>query len=229
MNITAGGFFLSVQLACDLKVGQKFKKNDILAYDKKFFSKSKLDGVRFNIGSIQKVACMSSYSTYEDSTFITKKLSEDMASDIVMQKAVTLGKNANVDYMVNIGDEVKVGDELLRFEMSFEDDTLNKFLSSIGDELKEDIKSLGRTPIKSKYSGVIEDIKIYSTVDLEELSPSLQKIVSKYYTGIDQKKKLLNKYDKSETSYKMGILLNEPTAKVDTKDGKVKGNDVGEG
>lgn len=225
----AGGFFLSIQLQSNLKVGQKFKKNDILAYDKKFFSDSKLDGVRFNIGSIQKVACMSSFSTYEDSTFITKKLSEDMAADIVMQKPVTIGKNANVDYIVNIGDEIKVGDELMRFEMSFEDDTLNKFLSNIGDELQESIKSLGKTPIKSKYSGVIEDIKIYSTVDLEELSPSLQKIVSKYYAGIDKTKKLLNKYDKSESSYKMGVLLNEPTDKVETRDGKVKGNEVGEG
>lgn len=225
----AGGFYLSIQLESQLKLGQKFKKNDVLAYDKKFFTNSKIDGVRFNIGSIQKVACMSSYSTYEDSTFITKKLNEDMAAEIVMEKSVTLGKNANVDFIVNVGDEIKVGDELMRFEMSFEDNSINKFLDSIGTDLQEDIRSLGRTPIKSKYSGVIEDIKIYSTVDLEELSPSLQKLVSKYYAGINEKKDLLNKYDKSDASYKMGVLLNEPTGKVDSRDGKVKGNDVGEG
>ncbi|NNV04706.1 hypothetical protein, partial [Brevibacillus sp. MCWH] len=188
-----------------------------------------LNGNRFNIGSLQKVACMSGYATYEDSTFITKKLSIDMTSEIVMQKPVVLGKNANVDYMVKVGDEVKVGDDLIRFETSFEDDSLNKFLKSVGDELKEEIRSLGKTPVKSKYTGVIEDIKIYSTVDLDELSPSLRKIVSDYYEKINKKKKVLEKYDKNDSSFKAGILFTEPVGKVETKDGKVKGHEVGEG
>lgn len=225
----AGGFYLTNQLTSDYKVGQTFKKNDILASDKKFFTDSKLHGNRFNIGSLQKVACMSAFSTYEDSTFITKKLSQEMASDIVMQKHIVLGKNANVDHIVKVGDHITVGDELIRFEMSFEDDSLNKFLSAVGDDLKEEIKSLGKTPIKSKYTGEIVDIKIYSTVELDELSPSLRKIVQGYYDRINKKKKVLNKYDNSKQTHKLGVLVNEPTAKVETKDGKVKGNEVGEG
>lgn len=225
----AGGFYLPNKLVFKLKKGDKFKKDDILAYHEKFFTDSKINGNRFNIGSLQKVACMSGYATYEDSTFITKKLSIDMTSEIVMQKPVVLGKNANVDYMVKVGDEVKVGDDLIRFETSFEDDSLNKFLRSVGDELKEEIRSLGKTPVKSKYTGVIEDIKIYSTVDLDELSPSLRKIVSDYYEKINKKKKVLEKYDKNDSSFKAGILFTEPVGKVETKDGKVKGHEVGEG
>lgn len=225
----AGGFYLSNKLICNLKVGDKFKKNDIIASDEKFFTRSKIDGTRFNIGSLQKIACMSSYSTYEDSTFITKKLTEDMASEIVMCKTITLGKNANVDFLVKPGDNITVGDDLIRFEISFEDDSLNKFLETVGENVKEEIKSLGKTPIKSKYTGVIEDVKVYSTVELDELSPSLRKIVSNYYKRIDRKKNIINKYDKSNSVYKMGVLLNEPTGKIETKDGKVKGNEVGEG
>ena len=235
----AGGFFLSNQLDFHYKKGDKIKKNDILASDKNFFKQSKFFGNRFNIGSLQKVMCFSTYSTYEDSTFITKKLSTDMASKIVMEKPVVLGKNANVDYIVKIGDKVQVGDELIKFELSFEEDTLNKFLANIGDTLKEEIKTLGKTQIKSKYSGVIEDIKIYSTVELDELSPSLKKIVSNYYTKINKKRKVIEDFSKSNLSklnlentnnvYKAGILLNEPTTKVETKDGKVKGHEVGEG
>lgn len=225
----AGGFYLSNKLAVDLKNGQKFKKSDILASDEKFFNRSKALGTRFNIGSLQKVACMSSYSTYEDSTFITKKLSEDMASDIVMMKTVVLGKNASVDYLVKAGDTVTVGDDLIRFEQSFDDESLNTFLGTVGDALKEEIKSLGKTPVKSKYSGVIEDVRIYSTVDMEELSPSIQKIATTYYNRINKRNMLLNKYDKTKTSYKCGIILSEPIGKIDSKDGKLKGNDVGEG
>lgn len=225
----AGGFYLSNQLDCKLKVGQSFKKDDIIASDKNFFHYDKLNGNRFNIGSLQKVACMSTYSTYEDSSFITKKLSEDMSAKIVMQKPVVLGKNANIDYIVNVGDEVQVGDELMRFELSFEKDNLNNFLASIGEDLQEEIKSLGKTPIKSKYTGTIIDIKMYSTVDLDELSPSLRRLMTKYYDRIKKKHKVINAHDKSEAIYKMGILLNEATGKIETKDGKIKGNEVGEG
>ena len=225
----AGGFYLSNQLSCDLKVGQTVKQNDIIASDKNFFHNDKLNGNRFNIGSLQKVACMSTYSTYEDSSFITKKLSEDMTAKIVMQKPVVLGKNANVDHIVNVGDEVQVGDELMRFELSFEQDNLNNFLASIGEDLQEEIKSLGKTPIKSKYTGTVIDIKMYSTVDLEELSPSLRRLMTKYYERIKKKHKVIDSHDKSKAIYKMGILLNEATGKIETKDGKIKGNEVGDG
>jgi hypothetical protein len=172
---------------------------------------------------------MSTYATYEDSTFVTRKIGRDMSANIIMERPVVLGRNANVDYIVEIGQEVQVGDELIRYETSFEEDTLNKFLTSVGKELREEIKTLGKTPIKSKYSGVIEDIKIYSTVELNDLSPSLKKIVSKYYDNINKKKKLLNKYDDSNSIYKCGVLINDPTAKVETKDGKIKGYEVGDG
>lgn len=172
---------------------------------------------------------MSAYFTYEDSSCFTKKLSEDMTTKIVMQKPVVLGKNANVDYIVNVGDKVQVGDELMRFEMSFKEDEINKFLASIGDDLKEEIHSLHQTPIKSKYTGTIIDIKMYSTVELEELSPSLRKLMTKYYDRIKKKHKVIDKHDKSKSVYKMGVLLNESTGKIEAKYGKIKGNDVGEG
>lgn len=227
---SSSGFYISNKLNTDFKTGDKVKKNDILAYEHKFFTNDGHNGNRFNIGSLQKVAIMSAYSTYEDSCFITKKLSGDMSSEIVMMKDVIIGKNANVDHMVNIGDQIHVGDLLVSFETSFADEQLNKFLASVGDDLKEEIKSLGKVPIKSKYSGVIEDIKIYSSVDTDELSPSLQKIVKAYYTKINKKKKIIDKYDKNSTIVKAGILFNEPTEKIKpTSDGKLKGREVFDG
>lgn len=227
---SSSGFYISNKLNTDFKLGDKVKKNDILAYENKFFTNDGHNGNRFNIGSLQKVAIMSAYSTYEDSTFVTNKLSKDMASEIIMMKDVTIGKNANVDHIVNIGDSIGVGDVLVSFETSYEDDQLNKFLASVGDDLKEEINSLGKVPIKSKYSGTIEDIKIYSSVDLDELSPSLQKIVKKYYDRINTKKKIINKHDKNDGIIKAGILFNEPTGKIQpTPDGKLKGKEVFDG
>lgn len=225
----AGGFFLTNQLTCNLEVGQRVKKNDILASDSKFFTDSKLTGNRFNIGTLCKAAIMSSYSTFEDSTEITKKMAREMASEITMCKPVVLGANTNVDFIVKVGDKVEVGDELIRFERSFNEDMYNKLLANIGDELEQEITMSSKEQVKSKYSGIVSDIKIYSTVDLDQLSSSLRFIVSSHYNKIKKRKKVLDKYDKGNSIVKCGILFNEPTEPIETKDGKVKGHVVNEG
>lgn len=226
----SSGFYISNKLDCDLKLGDKVKKNDIIGYEDKFFTNDGHNKNRFNIGSLQKIAIMSSYSTFEDSTFVTKKMSEEMASDIVMMTDVIIGKNSNIGKMVKVGDSVNSGDILIEYDTSFEDSGINKFLDSISDELHDEVKSLSRTPIKSKYSGVIEDIKIYTTIDTEDMSPSLQKIMKEYYGNINRKKKILNKYDKSEGIVKAGLLITEAGDKLKpSSDGKIKGKEVFDG
>ncbi len=226
----AGGFHVSKHMASNFKKGDKFKKNDILAYEDKFFSENSAYGNRFNIGSLQKVALLSSSLTYEDSSYISKKLSREMATEVVMQKQAVLGPNTNVDFMVKIGDKVQNGDELIRFEKSFNEDSINQLLLNVGDELKEDIIMSGKDKVKSKYSGVIEDIKVYCTVELEELSPSLRQIVNQYYNKINAKKRMLEKYDKSGSVVKCNMLFNEPTGKVEpNNNGVFRGAKVNEG
>ena len=226
----AGGFHVSKHMNCNFKKDAKFKKNDILAYDDKFFSQNSAFGNRFNVGSLQKVALLSSSLTYEDSSYISKKLSREMATEIVMQKQAVLGPNTNVDFMAKIGDKVQNGDELIRFEKSFNEETINQLLFNVGDEFKEDIIMSGKDKVKSKYAGTIEDIKVYCTVELEELSPSLRQIVSAYYNKVNNKKKLLEKYDKSGSVVKCNMLFNEPTGKVTPNgNGVFRGAKVNEG
>ena len=88
----------------------------------------------------------------------------------------------------------------------------------------------GKDKIKSKYSGEIIDIKVFCTVDLEELSPSLRQIVSQYYNKINAKKKLLEKYDKSGSVVKCNMLFNEPVSKVEpNNNGVIRGAKVNSG
>lgn len=223
----ASGFYVANKLNCNLNVGDKFKAKDIIAYEDRFFSEDSINGNRMNIGSLQKVAVMSAYSTYEDSAFITKKVSQDMGTSVIMMKDISVGKNSDVDFIVNVGDTVEVGDPLISFSTSYDDKRMNEFLRTISDEQGDDIRDLAKTHLKSKYGGVVEDIKIYSSVDLSELSPSLKTIVSNYYNKINKKRKLLNKYDKTDSVVKAGILINEPTDKIPTSaDGKIKGKNV---
>ena len=227
----AGGFYLSKKMIPNYKKGDTFKKNDILAQDRDFFTNSEHFGNQFNIGTLEKIALLSSAATFEDSSYVTKQVSRDMASEIVMQKQVVLGPNTNVDYMVKIGDTVQSGDELIRFEQSFDEDSLNVLLSNVGEDMKEDIMMNNKEKVKTKYSGVIEDIKVYSSVSLNDLSPSLRKVVNKHYNRIKDRRKLLEKYDKSNNPLvKCNMLFNENTKTVKTtNDGKFKGVALNDG
>ena len=225
----AGGFFLTNKMNCDnLKKGTKFKKNDVLAYNTRFFSSSKDQGVRFNIGTLAKIACVASYANFEDADMVTDKLSKKLGTQICMEETAIIGKNGNVDYIVKKGQEVGVNDPLIIYDQSSDDASFNKMLAHIGKDLKEEITGMGKVPVKSKYAGVIEDIKIYATVDTKEMSPSLRKIVEGYYSEIRARDAVIKKHYKGANPN--GFAFMERAEKIEpTQDGKIMGIKVGEG
>ena len=226
---SGGGFFLSNVLVTDLKVGSKFKKNDVLAYHKDFFKNDEFNNCRMVMGTLTKVAIMSTYNTYEDSTIITQSLSERCATEMCFLKSAVIGKNSNVFYIVKKGQEISVGEPLVQFDTSYEDESINALLANLSETEKSNVLEGARNEIKSKYSGVIEDIKIYSTVDLDEMNPSLRKIVSSYYREINKKKEILEKYDPESKGsvVKCGMLVTDTTKKIQpNKFGVIKGEHV---
>ena len=227
-----GGFELSNVLITNLKVGDKFKKNDTLAWHKDFFKYIPTQGVRMNVGARIKVALYSTYNTYEDADFITRKVSDMCSTEMCFRIKTSIGKNSNIFNMVKVGDSVNVGDPLIEFDESFEDSDINKLLASLegNDELMDAVTKNSRNMKKSKYSGVIEDIKIYSASELEDLSPSLQKIVGDYYKKIDRKNRILNKYDKEGKTVKCGLMMTESSGKTEPdRYGNIRGIKVNDG
>lgn len=227
-----GGIYLENKLDTSFKVGDKFKKDAILAFDKSFYKDTGVFGNRLTFGTLLKSAIMSDPSTYEDSTFITKRASEKMSADIVKMKTFVIKKNSSVDYMIKKGDTVRIGDDLIRFDTSYDEDELNKLLSNVRDDLQEEIINMGKTNITSKYAGIIKDVVVYPTVPLDEMTPSLAKVVKNIQDDIKRKKKLLDKYDPDSNGavYRMGILLDKPDDVVKPdRYGKIKGQDVEDG
>lgn len=228
-----GGFFLSNKLITNLEVGDKFKADDVLAYHKDFFTNDKFNNARMNMGTLAKVAIMSTYNTYEDATMISQRLSEAAATEMCFMVQAVIGKNSNITQMVKKGNEIMVGEPLIQFDTSYDDNELNILLANIGDDdMKKQITEESKNVIKSKYSGVIESIEIYATVPLEEMSPSLRKIVSDYYKLYNKKKAILEKYDPDSKNsvVKCGILCKEPTHQIEpNKYGVIKGKNVDDG
>jgi hypothetical protein len=220
-----GGFFISNTKVSDLKKGDRFKQGEILAKNGEYFKGDK-SNTEYVIGNLTKVAIHSGYYTFEDSAIATEKFCKEMTSLITMKKEVILGPNTNVDFIAKKGQPIKTGDPLIIFEQSYAEKEANELLAKLGDELQEKITKLSKNYVKSKYTGVVEDVKIYYTCEKEELSPSLQKVVKQYKSEVKSKEDILKKYFKSPND--TDIVL-PPTETIETKDGKVKGVDVGNG
>ena len=190
-----GGFFITLQLGTNLKEGSKFKKGDIIAWDNTAYSNKngETDNLAYNLGVLAKVAIMNTDEGFEDSTSVSEWLSEAMATDVVVEKDKDLSKNTNVYHMVKVGQEVQEGDPLIIFQNSFDEKDANLLLKNITDS--DFVSDLGRIKLKSKYTGVIQDIKIYRTCEIDEMSDSLKKIVTDYEKGIKAKKKMYQKYE----------------------------------
>ena len=220
MKNSDGGFYVTVKLDPIVKEGATLKNNDILAIDKTCYKdqvghESTTKGVTYCIGAMCKLAILPTDEGYEDSSIIDEYLADAMTSSYVVKKDKMLSKDANVYNVVSKGQPIKEGDPLMIFQNAFEEEDANSILRNVTDADVEDVTDLGRIHIRSKISGVVQDIKIYRTCELSEMSPSLRKLVSAYEKQIKDDKKIFDKYKieganwKLEPDYKL-----EPTGKL---------------
>ena len=191
-----GGFFVTVKLDTDLKVGNRIKNNQIVAFDRLSYT-SKIgydDNPTLNNGMLTKVAICTTQEGYEDSGIMSAWFAKAMSSDVVVEKEVVLPKNTNVYNMVKKGQAIQEGDPLIIFQHAFDDADVNALLKNLTDD-EDVITDIGRIPVRSKITGIVQDIIIYRTVDKEELSDSLRKIVDSYESNINKTRKVIEKYD----------------------------------
>lgn len=193
---SSSGFYGVIKLDTDLKVGKKIKEGEVLAYDKSSFSSDfgPTDNIAYNIGTMCKFALLNTDEGFEDSAIISEDLSDAMTSDIVLKLDKVFDKNTNIYNMVSPGQEIQEGDVLLVAQASYDEEDVNTLLRNLTADDEDEITDLGKIPIKSKVTGVVQDIKIYRTVELDELSPTLKKIVTSYERKINAKKKEMSSY-----------------------------------
>lgn len=191
-----GGFYTSIKLEPAKGLGTKVKKGQLIAYDPKSYTVNcgYDDSATYNQGTLAKIAIITSDKGFEDSCVVSSYISDALSSSVIMEVPVTLSKNTNVFNMVKVGEAVQEGDPLLIIQNTFEDNDVNVLLKNLVDD-EDTVTSLGRIPIKSHNTGVVEDIKIYRTCEIDEMSPSLKKIVTDYEKEQSRKAKQVAKYD----------------------------------
>lgn len=228
MKNSDGGFYVTVKLDPLVKKGQALSYNTILAYDSASYSKANASNknqtnIAYNIGTLAKVAIMVTDEAYEDSSIIDERLSDAMTSTYCVQKSKSLPADTNVYNLIAPGTPIKEGDPLLIFQTPFSDKDANELLRNISDDEIEMINDFGRIQVHSKLTGIVQDIKIYRTCELSDLSPSLKRIVSKYESNIKKQRSEALKYGVSKEELDATL---EPDYKLEQK-GKLKATENG--
>lgn len=217
-----GGFYITTKLDPNvgIKKGSKIKYNDIVAYNKSSYSPSvgnngkDPNDISYNIGTLAKVGILNTAMGFEDSCVVDHTISEALAFELVVQKDVSLASYANVFHMVEVGQEVQEGEPLIIFSDTAEEEDAAAILKSLtkGNEILSDI---GRKKVHAKVSGIVQDIKVYRTVEMNKLSDTLQHICKKYESKVNKLKKVMRDY-KIDKEYEL-----EPSYKL-PQEGKLK-------
>ena len=223
-----GGFFITIKLdlAKNYKKGQTIKPGEIIAYDKDSYSdKVGIGNLAYNIGTLTKVAIMHTDKGFEDSAIISQDLSEKMASEIVLQVDVLMDAKDIDIQCVEIGKPLHEGEVIMSYRAALEDqdatDIINKMVSkNAGNESKELMDEIGKIKVKSKVTGKLQDIKIYSTIPTSEMSKSLAAFVNKYNAPVDKMKSKLSKLGIDASQYGTSGVL-PAVGKLKHAEGKV--------
>ena len=101
-----------------MKVGQKFKKGDTIAYNTGFFEPDALDPntIVYKSSMNVKVALYESSQTHEDSSAISRDVSRKLSAKTIKVRSFVLDFNQNVRDVLKIGQELGPKDILMVIE-----------------------------------------------------------------------------------------------------------------
>lgn len=228
-----GGFFIPTSLRCDKEVGDKVTKNEVIAWDDKAFAKQGgTKDASLRLGPLIKVAIIPEWDIYEDSAPISYKAAKRMVTDMCMPVTVVLNKDCYVSQIAKVGDKIEAGQSVIRYDNYHDDPDVMNYIEGLREDMREDVIESNSTTKKSHYTGTVVDIQITSTIELNEMSESLRKIVSDYWKKLKKRNRVLDQYKNADDSnfYKSGNLITDSPEPVQTDYlGKVKGEKVDEG
>lgn len=171
----AAGLTIPHHIVTDMKIGQKFKEGDIVAYNSGFFQRDFLNpsNVVWKSGITIKTALMESTKTFEDSSSISKRVSELLTTKVTYVRTVIINFADVVRRLVKTGDIVEPEDILCIIE-----DPVTSNAGVFDEETINTLKMLSAHTPQAKYKGKVERIIAYYYGDKEDMSESLRSIAN---------------------------------------------------
>lgn len=186
----------------DLKVGDKFRKGDILGWDEQWFKRDPFNPgqVVLLTGHQVRIAMVEDQDTYEDSIAMSRELAATFITPFLNPVPFTMLANQSIALRVKIGDEVDYDAILCEIE-----DSSAFGGSSEVQDLSNEINRLGIRQIRSKNHGTIVDIDIKYNSPFEEMSETVAKLVK---DGDKKRKRFMETEGKKPVSGAVNSNLN---------------------
>jgi len=164
-------------LVANLSKGEKFTKDDTIAYDILFFEPDVFNRKRvvYKMGTYLNVALMEDSQTYEDSGAISEKLSDRLGTVVTKVKSFVLNCDDNLLNLVNVGDEVTYASILFN-----NIDKINGDMEELDERAREILNTIKSISPKSKVNGTVSKVLIKYNCELEDMSKSVKKLVNMY-------------------------------------------------
>jgi DNA-directed RNA polymerase beta subunit len=129
-----------------------------------------------------------------------------------MMQAQKISAMDDVESIVKVGTEVEIGDPLIVFGLGDTGDkSVDNFLKAFQTKESNDVLDNAKRVFRAKHAGKVVDVRMYTTKSMDKLSPSLYKIFDEYFKANIQRRKILDKYDKTNSVYKLDTLYSLPT------------------
>ena len=153
--------------------GEKVKKDDVICYDSVSFRPDVYDKTRviYLQSTLVNLAFIDDIDTYEDSTTLSYELSELLSINPIKLKSIKVKATDNIIDMIDVGEKVIPTTTLF----SVTDQIID--ISEMDEEAVEVLKNMHGFSPKASYTGHIDDIVIYYNCSIEDLSPTLKKLV----------------------------------------------------
>jgi len=154
-----------------LKPGNKFTRSQVIAYNPAFFEPDVLDPstITWKSGIATTTAFMEVSQTFEDSSAISKALSEKLAASTTKVKSYTVEFNQAIRNMVKANTAVEPMDVLLIIE-----DAVTNEAGLFDDDTLQTLQKLSNHAPRAKVRGIVDSIMVYYHGDKADMSASLK-------------------------------------------------------
>lgn len=168
------GKIIPHQVITNLKEGQKVTKGSPIAYNPMFFDIDKLGGtLYYKAGVLARVGLVETEFTFEDSSEISLNFANKLGTKNCVERFITVTFDQEISELVKIGDKVDYDTTLMIMQNNI-GGVENRFT----DESLEALRDISRLTPRAKNTGVVTAIDCVYVGEYEDMSDSLQSLVS---------------------------------------------------
>lgn len=160
-------------MVSNVKLGQRFKAGDILAYNSKHFEPDLITPTQVNwkAGPIVTAYFLESTDTLDDSSAIDAEASQLLTAEIAKEKYIFVNFKDEVHNLIKVGSVVNPETILCSIE-----DPLTADQSVFSEESKNSLLEITDRSPKAGVSGIIDKFEVFYNGQLEDMSDSIRDI-----------------------------------------------------